>query len=219
MVSERRHRVAFTTKAGSLRCSLLGVRGRLIGAVLISTSVLAAMSGCAVVPGSAEAPITVASSPLSGGPPVPSDGVIAALIGGALGPEGGYLIGVQSDRLNPKFRDQAVLAARNAEVHPAESSDVKDSDTADLNHNGYVTMDELIAMRDAGVNDDELIRRLRTTNQVFELTAHQRNYLRDDAINERVIDAMLAMSRDVARTANVDPDRIIPANDRNTSER
>lgn len=83
------------------------------------------------------------------------------LLGGALGPEGGYLIGVQSDKTNPNFRDQAVLAARDAEAHPAASSNAKDSNTADLN----------------------------------------------------------AMSHDAARTANVDPDRIVPANDHPVSER
>ena len=87
---------------------------------------------------------------------------------------------------------------------PQALSDVTHSDTADLNHDGYITLDEVIAIRDAGITDDALILRLKKANQVFELTAHQQNVLRDDAVSQRVIDAMLGMSTEVAGAAAAD---------------
>jgi hypothetical protein len=180
------------------------LRRRLIEALLSTTLVLAAMAGCATPSESATKSTKAPSASRSDARIATSDGAIAVLIDGALGRDGGFLIGMQSDKADPKYHDEAMLAARNAEVHPATSSDVKNSDSADLNHDGYVTMDELIAMRDAGVNNQEMIRRLKETNQLFELTRHQKSYLLDDAISERVIDAMPGLNR-ATLSATVEP--------------
>jgi len=56
-------------------------------------------------------------------------------------------------------------------------------------------------MKDARLSDSDMIRRLDTTNQVFELTNQQQNYLRGHGISNRVINAMLDMNRDTARLA------------------
>jgi surface antigen len=126
----------------------------------------------------------------------------APLIGGALGAGGGYLIGVKPDMNDPKHRDQAIEASQHAERSPAAGDDVWKSGTADLNNDGYVTMDEVVAMRRAGMSDDEMIDRLGRTKQVFDLTDWQRNYLRDHGLDARVIDAMLKMDKsEVAQRA------------------
>jgi hypothetical protein len=179
------------------------LRRRLIAIFVSGAMMSAPLVGCAIHSGNAATPVAVASTPASAARTATSDGVIGILIGGELGADGGNLIGVQLDKSDPKFRDEAVQASHNAEVRPAGASDVKNSNSADLNHDGYVTLDELIAMRDAGISDEQMIRRLKNTGQVFELTGHQQNYLRDDAINQRVIDAMLGMSSDITRTAAV----------------
>ena len=74
----------------------------------------------------------------------------------------------------------------------------------------------VIAIRDAGITDDALILRLKKANQVFELTAHQQNVLRDDAVSQGVIDAMLGMSTEVAALA---PLPIAPWRDNRASKR
>ncbi len=179
------------------------LRRRLIAIFVSGVLMLGPMVGCAIHSGNAAAPVAVASIPASTAGRATSDGVIGLLIGGELGADGGNLIGVQLDKSDPKYRDEAVQASHNGEIHPASASDVKNSDSADLNHDGYVTIDEILAMRNAGVGDELMIRRLKNTGQVFELTAHQQNYLRDDAVNQRVIDAMLGMSSGITRTAAV----------------
>jgi hypothetical protein len=175
--------------------SIPSVRRSLIAALLSTTLILGAMAGCATRLETATESTKAPSASRSVAPTATSDGAIGVLIDGALGREGGFLIGMQPEKADSKYHDEALLAAHNAEVHPATSSDVKNSDSADLNDDGFVTMDELVAMRDAGLNNDELIRRLKKTNQIFELTRHQKSFLLDDAISEKVIDAMPGLNR------------------------
>src|SRR6266487_520856 len=73
----------------------------------------------------------------------------------------------------------AAAAAQKAQSSPATAADAKNSSTADLNDDGFVTLDEVVAMRDAGISDKEMIKRLQKTQQYFELTADQQKYLRD----------------------------------------
>lgn len=64
------------------------------------------------------------------------------------------------------------------------------SPTADLNGDGFVTLDEVLAMKEAGLTDDEMLERMRATNQVFAPTVPQQDYLRNHGISEYVIDQM-----------------------------
>ena len=50
-------------------------------------------------------------------------------------------------------KDEAEAAAKKAETNPAKPDDVKNSDTADLNHDGFVTLDEVVALEKAGLKD------------------------------------------------------------------
>ncbi len=187
------------------------LRRKLIGTAVIAALTLAPLAGCDSLPGNKKtqgAVIGGVGGAAAGALVAKNNRLIGGLIGGALGAGGGYLIGAHLDKTDPKNRDEAVQAARDAETHPAQASDVKNSDTADLNNDGYVTMDEVVAMKDAHLSDSEMIRRLDKTNQVFELTDQQENYLRDHGIDNRVITAMLDMNHDTARTAGAsDADR------------
>jgi hypothetical protein len=180
-------------------------RRTLIGTAVIGALVLSPLAGCESLPGDKKtqgAVIGGVGGAAAGALVAKDNRLIGGLIGGALGAGGGYLIGAQLDKTDAKNHDEAVRAARDAEARPAQASDVKNSDTADLNRDGYVTMDEVVAMKDARLSDSEMIRRLDKTNQVFELTEQQESYLRDRGVDSRVITAMLDMNRDTARTVS-----------------
>jgi hypothetical protein len=165
---------------------------------------LVSMTGCEQLPGSSKtqgAVIGGAGGALAGAAISKHSRLLGALIGGALGAGGGYLIGaqVQKTRDPDRHRDEAVRASRYAESHPARSSDVDPnsrSQTADLNNDGFVTLDEVVAMRDAGLSERDMIQRLRDTGQVFELTSEQEDYLRKNGVSRNVVTAMRDLNQD-----------------------
>ena len=119
--------------------------------------------------------------------------LLGALLGGALGAGGGYLIGANVGAL----RDGDAAAASDAEDaidrarrNPASPDDVRDARTADLNSDGFVTTDELVAMDRAGLSDTEMIERLEATGQIFELTSEQERRLREAGVSSYVISEM-----------------------------
>jgi hypothetical protein len=121
--------------------------------------------------------------------------LLGALIGGALGAGGGYLIGAQMEKVKDNDSDAAVQAARNGEQNPATPEQARSASTADVNSDGFVTLDEVIAMKKAGFSDEEMIRRLRATNQIFELTTQQEQTLRDNGVSQYVINQMREINR------------------------
>jgi hypothetical protein len=123
--------------------------------------------------------------------------LLGALIGGALGAGGGYLIGARTDWFDdPRGDDHARDAIRDAQASPATVEDVRRSMTADLDADGFVTVDELVAMERAGLSDDEILSRLRATGQIFDLSRSQADALRDAGLSERVIAGMQQINRD-----------------------
>ena len=114
--------------------------------------------------------------------------LFGVLIGGALGARGGYLIGADTDWfIAPDRQMRAYDAVGSAENSPATVDDVRLSATADLNLDGFVTTDELIAMDRAGLSDDVILTRLRATNQVFELSKSQQRAMSQAGVSQRVI--------------------------------
>jgi hypothetical protein len=137
--------------------------------------------------------------------------LLGALIGGAAGAGGGYLIGANWDKITGDKKDEAQAANRRAEADPVTAADARDAQTADVNNDGFVTLDEVVAMEDAGLSDSQMIQRLRRTQQYFELTQRQEQYLRDRGVSDRVIIAMRDMRPQEprrARTASQRQDRI-----------
>lgn len=115
---------------------------------------------------------------------------VGALIGGLLGAGGGYLIGAQVENKN---EEDAREAAQRARQRPATELDVRDSRTADLNNDGFVSIDEVVAMEQSRLSDREIIERLRATNQVFRLTPEQEDQLMDRGVSRDIINAMRDM--------------------------
>ena len=149
-----------------------------------------------------------------------------AVIGGILGAGGGYLIGAKMEEKDKKDenataakREEAAQAAEKAKADPATPEDVKATNTADLNNDGFVTLDEVAAMEKAGLSDKEQIRRLERTQQYFELTSAQQDYLRQQGVSDDVILAMRDMKPDEARLASDKEDASKPEVDMRTSPR
>jgi len=68
--------------------------------------------------------------------------------------------------------------------------------TADLNGDGFVTMDEVVAMKQAGFSDQQILDKMRSTGQVFELSPDQQNYLRTNGVSQSVIDQIPQLNRE-----------------------
>lgn len=132
---------------------------------------------------------------------------IRRVIGTSLGAGGGFLIGADLDKLDAADKAQAkaeaVRASQRAEKNPARPDAVDRSPTADLNKDGFVTLDEVVAMRQANVNDQQILERLQLTGDVFELTEYQQDYLRTRGVSDAVLRQIPALNRDAAaaRTA------------------
>jgi hypothetical protein len=167
---------------------------------LLAASVLiAATLGCEGLPGTREsqgAVIGGAVGAATGAAVHGENRLLGALIGGAIGAGGGYLIGARTDWFDDPERDREARAAiRGAETAPAGIADVRNSSTADLNGDGFVTTDELTAMERAGLSDDEMLRRLRATGQVFDLSERQEDALLSAGISRRVVTEMQDINR------------------------
>lgn len=112
------------------------------------------------------------------------------LVGDQLGPSGGMLIAADPEKFDEHKGAEAVKVSQAAEQSPMRVVDVHNADTADLNGDGYVTMDEVIAMQRAGLSDAEIANRLRATPQVFSLTPQQEHYLTDRGVSKDVVAAI-----------------------------
>ena len=119
------------------------------------------------------------------------ESAFATILGGALGAGAGYLIGGQVDKLDD---DEDVAEAREAaygaQNDPATVEMVRRSDDADLNDDGFVTMDEVVAMSDAGLNHQEMLTRLERTGQVFDLTSQQEQELVAAGVDPTVVERL-----------------------------
>src|SRR5687768_18287195 len=185
------------------------VNRKLVATALMGSLALGPVVGCESLPGNEKeqgAVIGGAGGAAAGAALYKKNRLIGALIGGALGAGGGYLIGAKVDKTRDdgdrdKDRDAAIKASERAEKNPAKAEDVDRSRTADLNDDGFVTLDEVVAMRNANLSDREMVDRLERTDQVFELTEYQKDYLRTRGVSDEVIREMLNMNKDLARHA------------------
>lgn len=175
-------------------------------AALMGSLVLGPMLGCSSLPGDEKSQGTViggVGGALAGAAVAGDDDrAVGALIGAIVGAGGGYVVGTQvgdkNDRDAEKRREEGVQASKNAEANPASADAARNASTADVNDDGFVTLDEVVAMEEAGLADEEMIRRLRRTQQYFELTEEQETFLREHGVNEEVVVAMRDMNREVA---------------------
>ena len=64
-----------------------------------------------------------------------------------------------------------------------------------MNSDGFVTLDEVVALEQAGLTDDQIIDRLRATNQVFDLTEEQRRYLLDRRVSQDIVNRLATLNQ------------------------
>ena len=200
-------------------------------ALVLSASIgLAPLAGCESLPGGEKeqgAVIGGAGGAAAGAALGGKDNRLAgAVIGAVLGAGGGYLIGTKMEEKDKdkdgrasQKRQEAEAAAQKAKADPATPDDVKSTNTADLNDDGFVTLDEVAAMEKAGLSDKEQIRRLERTQQYFQLTDEQQDYLRGQGVSDDVIVAMRDMKPDEARLASDKEDASKPEIDMKTNPR
>jgi hypothetical protein len=122
--------------------------------------------------------------------------VLGALLGGALGAAGGYVIGAQTEKINKNDHDGAIEANKKAETRPVTAEEARTATTADINRDGFVTLDEVVAMEKAGLSDDQMLDRLNATDQIFELTPDQQRYLLDHGVSRTVVNRLPEINRD-----------------------
>jgi hypothetical protein len=166
---------------------------------------LAPLAGCENLPGNEKeqgAVIGGVGGAAAGAAISKNNRLLGGLIGGALGAGGGYLIGAHMNKVNDKKKDEALAANQKAQSTPATAADARNATTADLNNDGFVTLDEVVAMKDAGVSDKDMISRLKATQQYFELTSEQEKYLEDHGVDHKVVVAMRNMKPDEGKLAS-----------------
>ena len=160
------------------------------------------MSGCEDLPGSRTEQSTVIGG--AGGAAVGAilaeeNRLLGALIGGALGAGAGYLIGAKTDWFeddDEDVREEAAEAVQNAQTNPATADQARQARTADINDDGFVTMDEIIAMDKAGLTDRQIVDRLEAADQVYDLNQEQRQYLLDHGVSTNVVNRMVTINRE-----------------------
>lgn len=170
-------------------------------AVFLVGGTVATMSGCESLPGdrgTQGAVIGGVGGAALGALIASENRLLGALIGGALGAGGGYLIGAETDWFesdDEEVREEANRAARSARQSPATAAQARAAATADINNDGFVTLDEVVAMENAGFSDQAMLDRLEATGQVFDLNEEQRQYLIDRGVSRDVVNNMTEINR------------------------
>jgi hypothetical protein len=178
---------------------------RAISMILTATIGLGPLAGCENLPGNEKEQGTViggVGGAAAGAALYKKNRLLGGLVGGALGAGGGYLIGANWDKIKGNKKEEATRANDEAQRNPVKASDVEKAKTADVNGDGFVTLDEVVAMHDAGVSKKEQIRRLEKTGQYFELSTEQEQYLKDHGVSDDVVATMRTMNQDVREAAD-----------------
>ncbi|MGN6552959.1 MAG: glycine zipper 2TM domain-containing protein [Verrucomicrobiota bacterium] len=134
---------------------------------------------------------------------------LGAILGGALGAGGGYVIGANSDRITGHDKSGAETATKTAQTTPATAQEALNATSADINNDGFVTLDEVVAMQKAGLTDQQMITRLQSTGQVFDLTQEQQDYLVKQGVNRSVVNQMNELNRETRNQLLNQPNGVI----------
>jgi hypothetical protein len=161
-----------------------------------------ALAGCGASSGRPPGPGAFAAGVSSGLVHV-HDGIAKALLGSAAGP---MLIAPSptparatppSAEASTFVEDGATLASNRVIGEPARPDDdaVRRAATADLDADGSVTLDEVVALGRSGLDDAEVVERLERTRQIFALSEAEEQYLRVRGISADVIVRLRTLNR------------------------
>ncbi|MBA3563848.1 MAG: hypothetical protein H0W33_07550 [Gammaproteobacteria bacterium] len=166
--------------------------------IVLAGLLIAPLAGCENLPYDRETQATAAGGAVGAvAGAALGDSMFETLLGGALGAGAGYLIGAHTDWFSSENNTaEARQAVRNAQNDPATAADVDNSNTADLNSDGFVTTDELIAMEEAGLSEGEIMNRVEATDQVFDITPQQSDQLIAAGVSRRVVNQLETVNRE-----------------------
>jgi hypothetical protein len=185
----------------------------------IATFSILGLVGCSSLPGNdqQQGAVIGGATGAAVGAAVTKNRALGAVIGGAVGAAGGYVIGKNKDKITGRDDndDQEIeTAAERAQQTPATPEQARTATTADVNSDGFVTLDEVVALEQTNLTDDQIIERLRATNQVFDLTEEQRRYLLDRGVSQKVVDELATLNQ--STTTPVPSDTVISGKPRTT---
>jgi hypothetical protein len=83
-------------------------------------------------------------------------------------------------------------SAETSWMRPAEAT------SPDLDGDGVISVDEIVALGRSGLGDGELAERLERTGRTFDLSTSQEQYLRVRGISDNLIDRMRTLNRSAA---------------------
>lgn len=163
---------------------------------IVSISILG-LAGCSSMPGNdqQQGAVIGGATGAAVGAAVTENRALGAIIGGAVGAAGGYVIGKNKDKIINNDSDDVEAATEEAQTDPATPEQARTATTADVNSDGFVTLDEVVALEQANLTDDQMIERLRATDQVFDLTEEQRRYLIDKGVSQNVVDQLATLNQ------------------------
>lgn len=104
---------------------------------------------------------------------------MGAGIGIAAGALTGALIGSHINKPQAKTQEQAQANQETKDATPVKAEEVK-----------ALSMQQVVELSKQGVSDDEIIKRIKATNSKFNLSQDGINYLKEQKVSQKVIDAM-----------------------------
>ena len=154
-------------------------------------------SGCSSAPGTSgqQGAVVGGATGAAVGASVTKNRALGAIIGGAVGAAGGYVVGKKTGHLDNKDKDAhgTPATAQSGEYNSTMA-------TADLNNDGFVTLDEIVKLEKNGESDEEIIRRITATGMTFDLNDEHRKYLSDRGVSQTVIDRLPTINRSTTTT-------------------
>ncbi len=80
--------------------------------------------------------------------------------------------------------------------HQVSTGGALSAQTADIDQNGFVAKDELVAMEGADPSDGQILQRLRATDAVFDLDRQQAQDLVDAGLSPDVVAQLESINRE-----------------------
>jgi hypothetical protein len=153
------------------------------------------LTGCAAAPGRVAGPGAFVAN-VGGGLVNAHDAVARKLLGDAAKP----MLIAPPPASAAAGEGRAALASTKLPRRQAASAtpifaSAADSTSADLDGDGTVSVDEVVALGRTGLNDAEVLERLERTGRTFDLSTSQEDYLRVRGISDAVIARLPALNR------------------------
>jgi hypothetical protein len=173
---------------------------RAVALTLMAGTVLATpvLTGCQNLPGTPRAQLAVAGAVIGGviGGAAAGTWWAGALIGAGIGLVGGWVIGFALEEWFGWQGMDSPRAAIEMPMMPATPEQALAARTADLNGDGIVSLDELLAMHQAALTESEILDRLEATEFIFEVNATQEEFLLSHGVSPNLLRELPRLNAD-----------------------